>query len=252
MTLLFGDMNVLIIGGGSDIGKACADIAVREGGNVLIAGRNEASLRTARDGLSTIGQVRLARLDITSSSCVTSFVTELQNTKFTVDVLIIAVGETRIEPDGGGTAHHFDALMSVNARGPYLLMNAAWPLMRTGGSVVCVTSAVSGRRGRGMTAYAASKAALEAIVRTFALQVADRGVRVNAVAPGPTQTSGLLRPLHIDDEPQARVQRIVETLPRRRLTSPEEVAETVMFLSSSRAAGISATTVLVDGGWTAA
>jgi len=103
-----------------------------------------------------------------------------------------------------------------------------------------------------MVAYAASKAALGAIVRVTALDLVERGVRVNAVAPGPTRTAGLLRPLHADDDPAIRAERIASSLPSGRLTEVGEVVEVVMFLASSASSAINATTLLADGGWNAA
>ncbi|WP_273491778.1 SDR family NAD(P)-dependent oxidoreductase [Gordonia otitidis] len=248
----FADLTVVIIGGSSDIGKACAAVALREGGTVVLTGRNRGSLQSAAAELSPIGPVGMVELDVTDPSSVGAFTEVLGVDHSHIDVLVIASGQTRVEPRNGVTADHFDSVMAVNARGPYLVMNTVLPMLRPGSSIVCVTSAVSHRRGRGMTAYAASKAALETIVRTVALDVADRGIRVNAVAPGPTATAGLHKPLHATDNPAIRVERIAASLPRGQLTNVDEVAHTIMFLSSAEASGINASTVTIDGGWNAA
>lgn len=245
----FAGRNVLVVGGTSDIGAACASIACAEGGSVVVTSRNPRDDRNAARRAS-LAVAHVIDLDLADVAGIAAFADRLRAHMTELDVLVIASGRTAI--DTVPAAELFDSLMSVNAKGPYLLIEALRPLMRPGGSVICVSSAVARRRGAGMTAYAASKAALEAIVRTLALELSSDGVRVNAVAPGPTDTSGLMRPLSEKDDPQTRAARIASSLPLGRLGQPSEVAHTVMFLASAEASNINAVTVLVDGGWDAA
>ncbi|MFJ3474029.1 SDR family NAD(P)-dependent oxidoreductase [Microbacterium maritypicum] len=247
----FAGLNILVVGGTSDIGAACAVIARAEGGRVMATSRNpRGDGDVVQQASFNAPHVIDLDLDLADAADIAAFPDRLRTHATHLDVLIIASGRTAV--DTATAADSFDSLMSVNAKGPYLLIEALRPLMRRGGSVICVSSAVARRRGVGMTAYAASKAALEAIVRTLGLEFTVDGVRVNAVAPGPTATSGLMRPLHDDDDPQLRAARIASSLPLGRLGQPSEVAHTVMFLASAEASNINALTVLVDGGWDAA
>lgn len=248
----FAGMNFVIVGGCADIGRMCASVALKEGANVVVTGRREAERAESVASLSPLGNVSQLPLDLSDITSIGAFPRELQARFQRVDVLLFTSGATRVDADGDTPGQIFDDLMAVNARGPYLLTTALKPLLRSGASVVCVSSAIASRRGRGMVAYAASKAALEAIVRVTALDLVERGVRVNAVAPGPTRTDGLLRPLHADDDPSIRAQRIASSLPNGRLTEVSEVVEVIMFLASSASSAINATTLLADGGWNAA
>ena len=119
----FADLTVVIIGGSSDIGKACAAVALREGGTVVLTGRSRGSLQSAAAELSPIGTVGMVELDVTDPSSVDAFPEVLGVDHSHIDVLVIASGQTRVEPRNGVTADHFDSVMAVNARGPYLVMN---------------------------------------------------------------------------------------------------------------------------------
>src|SRR5207245_2732495 len=143
----------------------------------------------------------------------------------------------------------FDEVFRVNVKGPWLALKAAIPLLRRGGAVV-LNASINARLGMpGTSAYAASKAALRSFARTAASELAEQGVRVNAISPGPTD-SGIIEKGYSAEAAAAVRASLAAKIPQGRLGSTDEIARVVLFLASDDSSFITGEEVVVDGGMT--
>jgi NAD(P)-dependent dehydrogenase (short-subunit alcohol dehydrogenase family) len=233
----------LVTGGTSGIGRATAEALAREGARVLISGRNEAH---GADVVAAInangGEAEFVRADLESPDDVHA----LAKRAAEVDILVNNAG---VFP--GGATHElseaaFDKTFAINVKAPFLLAATIAPRMvaRGRGAIINVTSMAGEFGMAGLSAYGASKAALALLTKAWAAEYSPKGVRVNAVAPGPTVTPGT-------DAMGDGFGAIVTTIPLGRAAAPKEIAETIVFLASGRASFVNGAMIHVDGGRTA-
>ena len=239
---------VLVTGGGSGIGLATAVAFVRQGLKVVICGRDPARLAEA---LPHLGPEALAvPMDVSDDRSVDAGLARLADQGIVVDVLVNAAGLIghNATVDGALTAA-LRANLAVNVTGPALLCERLVPTMtaRGWGRVVNVASTAGLAAPPGQLPYAVSKAALIALTRSLAVDVAGRGVTVNAVAPGPVLTDDFRR-----RKGEAGIAARGRPIPSGRLTTPEEVAAAIVWLAADPAAQITGQTVTIDGGEAAA
>lgn len=237
---------VLVTGAGSGIGRATAHAFAAGGARVVAVGRRLAPLQETAQGHSTI---RPISVDVTDPEKVSRLLDELAETEGRLDVLINNAGAFAATPLDTHDIEAIRRLWQINVLGPTWLVGAALPLLRKArGSVVNVSSTYGSVPGAGVSAYAASKAALEHLTRSWAKELGPE-VRVNAVAPGPTDT-GVLQRSGLSDEEAAAVQaREAERIPLRRHGRPEEVASWIVALTRPEAAWVTGQILGVDGGF---
>ncbi len=231
----------LITGGTAGIGLACAELMAREGASVIITGRNE---KRGKDAAAAIeGDARFIQADLSDIDSVESLVRQAGD----VDVLVnnAASFPAALTVEQGLTS--FEKTFDTNVRGTYFLSAGLLPgmLERGRGSIVNITTMVTGKGAPGAGAYSASKAAVESLTRTWAAEFGSRGVRVNSVAPGPTKTEG------VEAEWGETNEELGRTLPLGRTAKPEEIANAVLFLASPRSSFITGSTLHADGGGSA-
>lgn len=234
----------LVTGATSGIGRATAEGLAREGAHVVVSGRDAARGAAVIAAIEAMGgSAEFVRADLASPSDVRALAARAAD----VDVLVNNAG---IFP--GGLTHElpesvFDETFGVNVKAPYLLVAAIAPLMvaRGGGSIVNVTTMAAEIGMVGLSAYGASKAALALLTKAWAAEYGPHGVRVNAVAPGPTRTPGT-------DAMGDAFDAIVSTIPLGRAADPREIAELIVFLASDRASFVNGAVIPVDGGAVAA
>jgi NAD(P)-dependent dehydrogenase (short-subunit alcohol dehydrogenase family) len=233
----------LVTGAGAEgnIGFETARLLSDQGAQVIVTGRDVAR---GQQAVRELGEkARFARVDLTDLASVR----ELGESVGRVDVLVnnaaIAFGAPTTDQDSTS----FETAFATNVRAPYFLTAALAPKMIAGGggSIVNVTTMAARIGMPGLSVYSATKAALEALTRTWAAEFADGGVRVNTVAPGPTRTPMVVAAMGEAAEELGR-----STL-LSRMASPAEIAEVVVFLASDRASYITGATLAVDGGRTA-
>ncbi|NBH05722.1 SDR family oxidoreductase [Amycolatopsis sp. SID8362] len=246
MSLLAGKV-VLVVGASSGIGADAARVFAADGGSVMLVARNEEPLAKLAAELSDF-DVAYTTGDITSASSVDAFVAATVSRFGRLDGAFnnAAMGgsgrlDTVAEAD-------FDRIMAVNVKGTWLCLRAEVGAMAAGGSIVNVSS-IGGLRGSsGMGAYQATKHAVIGLTRTAAHDFGPLGIRVNVLAPGPTETPML-------DELRRTIPGGVEAriaaTPLRKAGTGTEVGSTAAFLLSDRASHLTGVVVPVDGGFTA-
>jgi NAD(P)-dependent dehydrogenase (short-subunit alcohol dehydrogenase family) len=236
----------LATGSTSGIGRATAVALAARGARVLVVGRNE---RRARDVVTEIeggggsATYRLATLsDLESALDLVLWATEAGDGH--VDILINNAGVALLGPSSAATEAEFDETFALNVKVPFFLVAELAPAMaeRGWGSVVNVSTMVASFGQPGMAMYGASRAALELLTKAWAAEYGPRGVRVNAVAPGPTRTA------LIEAIPEEMVSQLAALAPAGRVARPEELAAAIVFLASDDASFVHGVTLAVDGG----
>jgi len=241
---IYDGKRVVITGGTSGIGLAAASLFLNGGARVLVTGRTEATLGSARKALGP--KVIVVESDATSLADIDALAARVKSELGTVDALFVNAGITRFAAFESMTEAIYDEVFAVNAKGAYFTVQKLAPLMTEGGAVVVTTSVVNRMGFPMVSAYAASKAALRSMVRSLAREMLPRGIRVNAVSPGPIDTGILDKALPPEAVREAR-QGMSEANPMKRFGRPEEVAKAVAFLAFD-ATYTTGAELVVDGG----
>lgn len=242
----FAKRVAIVTGGGSGIGRAAALQLAEAGANVLITGRREEPLaQTAAEHPNVAGLVA----DVSCADDAQRMVDEAVRRWNRVDVVVNNAAAMAQQALGEVEADTVARIFATNVLGPTMLVQAALPhLERSRGAVVNVSSTYGHKAAPRIGHYAASKASLEHLTRCWALELAPRGIRVNAVAPGPTETPALsnfgLPPGEIEEIKRREVQMI----PLARRGTADEVARWIVLLASPREDWITGQVIAVDGG----
>jgi len=241
-----GGRTVLITGGGSGIGLATAFRLRADGANLVLAGRNGSALDEAATRLNAdAGGVLTVEVDVTDEGRVAAAIQRAVDTFGGIHAVVNCAGIAANAPLLTATPESFRRTVEVNLVGTFLVGQAAARSMRRQrtGSIVNISS-VSGMRGVGhRAAYSASKGGVIALTKVMALELAPLGIRVNCVAPGPTNTPFVER-----THPQEQRRAIADTVPLGRYAEPEEVADVIAFLAGDTASYVTGQIWGVDGG----
>ena len=238
----------LVTGATSGIGRATALLFAAEGARVALVGRDEEALAEVAGEIQSGDHLTL-RADVTDEADARRSVGEAAERLGGLDVLVNAAGVI-----GNGTVEstplgEWDAMMNVNLRAVFHLMQLAAPhLARRPGNVVNVSSVTGLRAFPGVLAYCVSKAGVDQLTRCAALELAPKGVRVNAVNPGVVVTEVHRRGGMSDEAYERFLEHSKTTHPLGRVGAAREVAELILFLASDRASWITGATYSIDGG----
>ena len=236
----------LVTGSTSGIGQAAAVALAARGAHLLVVGRDQ---QRAKDVIAEIegnggtASFRLTTLgDLQSARELVEWATEAGDGH--VDILINNAGVAVLGPSFAATEAEFDETFGLNVKVPFFLVASLAPAMaeRGWGSIVNVSTMVASFGQAGMALYGASRAALELLTKAWAAEYGPRGVRVNAVAPGPTRTRMM------ESVPAEMVNQLAALAPAGRVAEPEELAAAIVFLASDDASFIHGVTLAVDGG----
>jgi len=239
----------LVTGASSGIGRATALALGKAGASVVIGNRREAEgEETARLIRDAGGEVVFIKTDVTRQSDVDAIIKRAVDEFGGLDIAFNNAGvEGNLGPIVEETDENFDFVFGVNVKGLWRCVRAEAQVMAaSGGGVIINNSSVAGRGGyAGLSTYVASKHAVEGLSKSVAVEMAEAGVRVNCVAPGPIQTDMADRITGGEPEP------FYEMIPMRRFGAPEDVAAMVLFLASDAAGYITGESYAVDGGMSA-
>ncbi|MFD2467162.1 glucose 1-dehydrogenase [Amycolatopsis silviterrae] len=235
---------VVVIGGTSGFGFTVAEQLVNEGARVIVTGRKQEQLDKAAVEL---GERAIAvRGDVASLADIDALAERAEKELKTVDALFVNAGIAKMAPAAEVSEEDYDELFAVNAKGPYFAVQKLAPLLSEGGAVVFTTSVANVRGLPMMSGYAATKAALRSMTRSFATELLPRRIRVNAVSPGPIDTGILDRSLPPEVAEPTKAQMAAEN-PMSRFGLPEEVAAAMLFLAFD-ATYTTGAELAVDGG----
>lgn len=249
MKLELNDRVALVTGASRGIGLAIATSLVAEGAKVALAARGPDALNAARTAVGGQSSVHIA--DVTDPGGAATLVQDVEKRWGRLDILVCNVGSGASVPPGKETAAEWSRVLNLNLFATTNMIEAARPLMARGRgdrAIVCISS-IAGLAALGApVTYYGAKAALNATVRGLARPLALEGIRINAVAPGNILSPDGTWARKIAENKRAVDDMLQREVALRRLGTPEEIADAVAFLASPRAAFITGSVMVADGG----
>jgi NAD(P)-dependent dehydrogenase (short-subunit alcohol dehydrogenase family) len=242
---------ILITGALTGIGRATALAFAKEGATVVVSGRREVEGKALENELRSLSaEVAFVLADVRHEDDVRNLVEQAVGRFGRLDVAINNAGtEGQPGPLTEQTSDNYAAMFDTNVRGTFLSLKHELRVMQPqgSGSIINVSSTMGERGAANLALYAASKHAVEGLTKSAALEAAPFGVRVNAVAPGPTETAMLDRLTGTPDRKAA----FYAAVPLKRGAKPEEIADAIVFLASEKASFITGQIIRINGGKTA-
>ena len=247
MSKLNGKIAV-ITGGSSGIGLAAAKRFVEEGAYVFITGRRQSELDKAK---AEIGKnVSAVQGDVANLDDLDRLYKTVKEEKGGVDIVVASAGFVERVLTQDATPAHFDKTFGINARGVYFTVQKAIPLLRRGGSVVLVSSGLHLKGLPEHSTYAATKAAVRSFARSWAMELKDRGIRVNTLSPGAIDTPIIDSQFKSKEEADGARAFFAGFTPLGRIGRPEEMASAILFLASDDSSYSTGIDLVADGGLT--
>ncbi len=237
---------VLITGGSSGIGLATARLFRDEGARLVVTGRSAGSLAHAQQELGSETLVLCS--DAGNLAEIGALMAQVKNRFQHLDVLFVNAAVAKPAPMEQVSEAQFDETVGINFKGVFFTIQKALPLFSANASIIATTS-VSNRKGApNFSVYAASKAALRSLVQSLSLSLIGRGIRINAISPGPIATPMFDRFGLPDEVVQATKNQMELKSPIKRFGRPEEIARLALFLASDDSSYMVGEEIVVDGG----
>ncbi|UWY26886.1 SDR family oxidoreductase [Flavobacterium sp. TR2] len=234
----------VITGGNSGIGYATAKHLKEQGANVIITGRRKEAIEKAALELG----VTAVTADQSNISDIEKLAAQVKADFGLVDILFINAGIAGLGTIEQTTEELYDNIMNVNLKGAFFTLSKFIPILKEGASVVFLSSNTASMPGPGSSVYSASKTALNSFMRSAALELAPRNIRVNSISPGPTQTE-VMNKVGLDEATVKGIMDVVvEKVPLKQMGRAEDVAQMVSYLSSEAAIFMTGADVIMDGG----
>lgn len=242
----FKNKVAVITGGTNGMGFATAQRFINDGGYVIITGRSEETLRQALEKLGD----RASGI-VSDAGCMKDVMNlqhEVKKYTETIDLLFANAGYGKFFPIEQVDENHFDELFNMLVKGPFFTVQQMLPLMGKGSSVIFNTSVATEIAMPNFSIYSAAKSAVQSFIKTFAVELTERGIRVNGISPGHIKTNIFNNTGLNAEQIERAVLDIIPTIPFKRQGEPEEIASTVLFLASEEASYIHGAEIKVDAG----
>jgi len=236
---------VLVSGGAGDIGSAIVGGFVREGCRVIIGDVNLDAAQQLKDTFPS-GDVSVLQIDITNEDSVAAAAKAVEETYGHLDALVNVAGILCRKSVLETEKKDFETSMAINVIGTFMLSKAMIPLLQKsdGGAIINISSLNGSAAAENRVVYGATKAALDMVSKSMALELGSCGITVNSIAPGVVDSKMCRVRLNTEE----KVQAFCHYIPLERLTTPTDVSGCALFLASPYARGITGTVMLVDGG----
>lgn len=234
----------LVTGANSGIGYAAAKELKAQGAEVIITGRREEAVQMAATELGVTGLVA----DQGKVTAIEGLANIVRERFGKIDILFINAGVLEMTTIENATESNFDNIINVNYKGAYFTLSKFIPLLNDGASVVFLSSNTASMNAANSSIYSSGKAAINAVVKIAAVELAPRQIRVNAVSPGPTETEILKKVGFSEEELQQTKDWMIDRVPLKKIGRAEDVAKMVAYFSGDAANFITGAEIIMDGG----
>jgi NAD(P)-dependent dehydrogenase (short-subunit alcohol dehydrogenase family) len=239
------DKVAVVTGGNSGIGLGAAKELISQGAEVIITGRNKTAVETSANEIGATGIIS----DQSNLSDIDALVAKTKSEFGKIDILVLSAGIYSIVPFESVTENIYDSSMDINLKGVFFTVQKFVPILNDGASVVIISSiGAFSTPASAHSVYSASKAAVNSLVRSISFELAPKGIRVNAVCPGPTETPIFGKVGLPEQALQQMAGAIQSKMPVKRFGTPSEVAKLISFLCSADASFITGSEYVIDGG----
>ena len=236
-----------ITGGTTGIGLATAKLFLDEGAEVAVIGQNAERVDEAR---RVLGNRAIAiRADVTKRAEMDAAIAQVVEAWGGIDVVFANAGIAAALPFEAADDAHVTALFDVNVKGVINTVQAAVPHLQSPASVILTGSAVSDKAGAGLSVYGATKAAVRSLARSLSAELSPRGIRVNVLSPGPTQTPIFGKLGMPEDAQEGMLEQFRQMVPAGRFAASEEMARAALYLASDDSSYMLGGNLLLDGGY---
>ncbi len=238
----------VITGGNSGMGLATAQLFIKEGAKVIVNARN--SQRLSESSYLVEEGIRVIQADVSVKEELKDFFALIYKEFGKIDIVFANAGGGKVRPLEMIDDEHIDSIFNTNVKGVINTVQCALPYLSNDAKIILNTSVANVKGMPGLSVYSATKAAVRSLTRSFASELQPKGIRVNAISPGPIETPIFSKMDLTDDQQQEFASNVVSSVPMGRTGKSEEIATAVLFLATNDSSYINAFEIAVDGGMT--